>query len=192
MAKYSLLFRLTLLPSNVMVISGSTGYREKFSWIISLWNRIFNGNDSECLPKVILLLPSPWIGNTRTRPEILYGPTKYKAGPFTLIEYFPTGSFWKPLKMANTMLNYENCCLSEPLKESKVWMQTNVSLVNSAFDSPIKSTSLNFNSIFTGDSAPCLIPMLGMWRGSIGIKFIPLCPSKKWMSRIRYNLLKND
>lgn len=62
-------------------------------------------------------------------------------------------------------------------------MQTNVSLVKWAFDSPIKSTSLNFNSIFTGDSAPCLIPMLGIWRGSIGIKFIPLCPSEKWMSQ---------
>lgn len=39
----------------------------------SIW--IFSGNKRNLL-KVVLLIPSPWIGSTRTRPEILYGPIK--------------------------------------------------------------------------------------------------------------------
>lgn len=48
--------------------------------------------------------------------------------------------------------------------------------MNLQSDNPIKSTLVNFNSILTGESAPCLIPMLGIWSGSIGIKAIPECP----------------
>lgn len=74
------------------------------------WRRKNNGKSSfswkqteraksllNALRNVMLLLPSPCIGSTRTRPEILYGPTKYNAGPFTFRLYFPAGLAWKPL-----------------------------------------------------------------------------------------------
>lgn len=50
-------------------------------------------------------------------------------------------------------------------------------LVNLKSDNPVKSTLVNFSSMLTGLSAPCLIDILGMWSGSMGIKLIPLCPS---------------
>lgn len=120
------------------------------------------------LPSVILLWPTPWIGKTRTRPEILYGPIKYKAGPFTLKTYFPAGSFWKPLKIksinkSDVIEQYRSTPYSILVKRNSV--------------NPIKSTSVNFNSTFTGLSAPCLIRMLGMCNGSIFIKLMPLCPT---------------
>lgn len=44
-------------------------------------------------------------------------------------------------------------------------------------DNPIKSTSVNFNSTLTGLSAPCLIEIFGICKGSIGIKLMPLWPA---------------
>lgn len=61
---------------------------------IEIWNR--NQKIIVSL-NVMLLFPSPWIGNTNTRPDILYGPTREITDPFNLISYSPSPSFWKPL-----------------------------------------------------------------------------------------------
>lgn len=116
----------------------------------------------------MLLWPTPWIGSTSTRPEILYGPTRYKTGPLTFNTYFPAGSFVKPLKEEKRVLN-NNSCLEIAVTHSILVKRCDVN--------PVKSTSVNFNSTFTGLSAPCLIKMLGICNGSIGIKLMPLWPS---------------
>lgn len=64
-------------------------------------------------------------------------------------------------------------------------------LVNLNSDNPFRSTSVNFNSILTGLSAPCLIDILGMWSGSIGIKLIPLWPSIHTNRTCLWELVEN-
>lgn len=177
MARYSLSFRFTAFPLNVIVISGLTG---RVKWVVTSIQNFQSeslAKTNENLLKVVLLIPSPWIGSTRTRPEILYGPIKYRIGPFRLSTYFPSGFAWKPLKIwkFNFIL-----LLSYDCNDS---LRFYLILVNLKLDNPVKSTSVNFNSILTGLSAPCLIDILGTWSGSMGIRLIPWCPTFiiKWM-----------
>lgn len=115
-------------------------------------------------------------------------------GPFRLSTYFPAGFDWKPLKMfaKNTFVENE--------RSNRIGLLLYLILVKWNSDNPIKLTSLNFNSILTGLSAPCLIDILGMWSGSIGIKLMPLCPSltsiscgivEKWDLKKKKNNMKN-
>lgn len=123
----------------------------------------------------MLLRPTPWIGKTRTRPLILYGPTKLSGAPLQANKYFPSGFTWKPLFWIIDVYVTAMFQFSIWNKQSR-----NVSystLKNWCCDNPIKSESVNFNSILTGLLAPCLILMLGICSGSIGIKLMPLCPS---------------
>lgn len=135
------------------------------------------------LPNVMLLLPTPWIGRTRTRPLILYGPTKNSRGPLTFNKYLPARPFWKPLKKPKRtiMLKAKNVithCAILHRKQIMIKLKTYEIFSKWQFDNPTKSTSLNANSIFTGLSSPCLIEILGMCNGSTGIKLMPLWPAK--------------
>lgn len=65
--------------------------------------------------------------------------------------------------------------------------KTHVILAKRWSVNPIKSTSLNFNSMLTGLSAPCLISIFGMCNGSMGSKLMPLCPSLPLISNTLFD-----
>lgn len=95
--------------------------------------------------------------------------------PFGLLWKPLSNEIWDGLKKINIYLIY----LYQTGQTSIRFNLTDLILVIRQLDNPIKSTSLNFNSIFTGLMAPCLIPIFGMWSGSIGIILIPGCPPFK-------------
>lgn len=91
--KKTLPFLVFIFPVNLIVSSGSTAIMKK---IVKEWHnklKIFRK-----LPKVMLLCPAPVIGKIRTRPEIVYGPTKVNDFPLKTSSYFPSGFSWNPLK----------------------------------------------------------------------------------------------